>query len=282
VLMFKMLVLQSLYNLSDSQLEYQVKDRISFMAFLGLGPGDVVPDEKTVWLFREQLTELDLIETLFEQFNADLCASGFAASKGSIVDASIIEAPRQRNSRSENAEIKEGRRPKSFDKEPAKGRQKDTDARWVTKNKKQSFGYKNHINVDVEHKLIRKYAVTDAATHDSQAIGELLDDSNTSKDMYGDSAYRSAAISSLLENQGYRDRIHRKGYRDHPLSEISKRANKKRSRIRARVEHVFGRQSQPLGGTLLRCIGLVRSKTRIGLRNLVYNFDRYARLVAST
>ena len=79
VLMFKMLVLQSLYNLADGQLEYQVRDRISFMAFLGLRPGDDVPDEKTVWLFREQLTQLGLIEPLFKQFDADLTADGGSA-----------------------------------------------------------------------------------------------------------------------------------------------------------------------------------------------------------
>ena len=284
VLMFKMLVLQSLYNLADGQLEYQVQDRISFMAFLGLRPGDDVPDEKTVWLFREQLTQLGLIEPLFEQFDADLTASGFAASKGSIMDASIVQAPRQRNTRDENARIKEGERPASFDENPSKGRQKDTDARWVTKHKTRHFGYKNHINVDAQHKLIRQYTVTHAATHDSQAIDDLLDEDNTNKDVYGDSAYRSAAIKERLESQGYRDRIHRKGVRSHPLSERDQQTNRNKSKVRARVEHVFGRQAQfacHLGAALLRCIGLARARAVIGLRNLVYNLDRYARLVAT-
>ncbi|HJO28641.1 MAG: IS5 family transposase [Verrucomicrobiota bacterium] len=284
VLMFKMLVLQSLYSLSDAQLEYQVRDRISFMAFLGLGPGDDVPDEKTVWLFREQLTQLGLIERLFEQFNADLDAVGFAARHGSIVDASIVQAPRQRNTRDENAAIKEGERPASFDKIPSKGRQKDTDARWVTKNKTRHFGYKNHINADAKYKLIRKYTVTDAATHDSQAIDDLMDANNTNKDVYADSAYRSAAISERLAEQGYRDRIHRKGYRDHPLDERAKAANKNKSKVRARIEHVFGRQAQfacHVGGTMIRGIGITRARAMIGLRNLVYNIDRYARLVAT-
>lgn len=280
VLMFKMLLLQSLYNLADGQLEYQVRDRVSFMAFLGLDPGDEVPDEKTVWLFREQLTELGLVEVLFERFESDLSDSGFAASKGSIVDASIVQVPRQRNTRDENARIKSGGRPASFARNPCKDRQKDTDARWVSKHKRRWFGYKNHINVDAKHKLIRRYTVTDAATHDSQVIDDLLDERNTNKDVYGDGAYRSKAISERLESQGYRDRIHRKGYRDHPLSERDRQANKTKSRIRARVEHVFGRQAQALGGKLLRCIGIVRAATAIGLRNLVYNFDRYARLTA--
>jgi len=286
VLMFKMLVLQSLYGLADGQLEYQVRDRISFMAFLGLRPGDAVPDEKTVWLFREQLTELGLVERLFERFDADLADAGFAAAKGSIVDASIVEAPRQRNTREDNAAIKAGERPAEFDdpEKPAKGRQKDTDARWVKKAGVNRFGYKNHVNVDAEHKLVRKYTVTDAATHDSQAIDQLLDEDNTNKDTYGDSAYRSAAITEKLEAQGYRDRIHRKGVRGKPLDERGRAANRKKSKVRARVEHVFGRQAQfagQLGKTLLRCIGIRRARATIGLRNLTYNLDRYARLVAT-
>ncbi len=252
------------------------------MAFLGLRPGDEVPDEKTVWLFRENLTRRGLIESLFEQFDADLTAAGFAASKGSIVDASIVEVPWQRNTRQDNAQIKAGQRPASFDENPSKGSQKDTDARWVTKHRRQRFGYKNHINVDVKHKLIRKYTVTDAATHDSRVIDELLDERNTRKDVYGDSAYRSAAISERLREQGYRDRIHRKGYQGRPLDGRARAANKSKSRIRARVEHVFGRQAQSLGGTLLRCIGMTRAKALVGLRTLVYNFDLYARLVAAT
>ena len=284
VLMFKMLILQSLYGLADGQLEYQVRDRISFMAFLGLRPGDDVPDEKTVWLFREQLTERGLIGKLFAQFDADLTEAGVAASKGSIVDASIVAAPRQRNTRDDNAQIKRGRRPASFDENPCKGRQKDTDARWTQKHGENHFGYKNHINADVKHKLIRKYTVTDAAVHDSQVIDDLLDENNTNKDVRGDSAYRSVAITKKLEDQGYRDRIHRKGVRGKPLNDRAKRSNIAKSRLRARVEHVFGRQAQfacHLGRSLLRCIGIRRAHATIGLRNLVYNFDRYARLIAA-
>jgi IS5 family transposase len=281
VLMFKMLVLQSLYGLADGQLEYQVRDRISFMAFLGLRPGDSVPDEKTVWLFRDQLARQGLVKHLFRRFDAILSSKGFVASKGSLVDASIVEAPRQRNTREENEQIKAGERPESFDENPCKGRQKDTDARWTMKRQTRYFGYKNHVNVDVKHKFIRRYVVTDAATHDSQMIDKLLDPANTSRDVYGDSAYRSEAISRSLDEQGYRDRIHRKGYRGRPLSARSRSANTRKSRVRARVEHVFGRQAQfacHLGRSLIRCIGSVRACATIGLRNLVYNLDRYARL----
>src|SRR5512138_1180769 len=108
VLMFKVLVLQSLYNLSDEKIEFQIRDRISFMRFLDLSLGEAVPDEKTIWLFREQLTEAQLIKPLFEEFETFLREKGFSARKGQIIDASIVEAPRQRNSREENRQIKEG------------------------------------------------------------------------------------------------------------------------------------------------------------------------------
>jgi IS5 family transposase len=195
----------------------------------------------------------------------------------------IVEGPKQRNSRSDNEQIKQGQRPASFDENPAEGRQKDTDARWTVKRKQKYFGYKNHVNVDAQHKLIRKYEVTDAATHDSRVIEALLDEDNTNKDVYADSAYRSEAISASLRSQGYRDRVHPKSYRNRPLSERDKQANRAKSRVRVRVEHVFGRQYQfacHVGQALMRCIGIAKATTLISLRNLTYNLDRYVRLTA--
>ena len=283
VFMFKVLVLKSLYSLSHENLEFQIRDRVSFMRFLGLTLHDDVPDEKTIWLFEDALTKRGLVKTLFEQFDAFLNEKGFAACKGSLIDARILEVPRQRNRREENEQIKAGQRPASFDEKPAKGRQKDTDARWTVKRKQNYFGYKNHINADAKYKIIRKYEVTDAATHDSQVLDELLDERNTNKDVYADSAYRSEAISRTLRSEGYRDRIHRRAYRNRPLSQRSQAANRKQSRVRVRVEHIFGRQAQfacHVGKTLLRGIGLAKATALIGLQNLTYNLDRYRRLTA--
>jgi IS5 family transposase len=277
VLMFKVLILQSLYNLSDDQMEYHTRDRISFMQFLGLKLDDVVPDSKTIWLFRQQLTELNLIKTLFSKFDGFLAKQGYTAKAGSIVDASIVEVPVQRNSREDNKQLKQGQIPRSFTDNPNKMRQKDVDARWIKKHNRSYFGYKNHVNVDVKHKLIRKYEVTAAAVHDSREAKEILDNKNSNKDVYGDSAYRSDEISSELEKKGFRDCIHRKGYRGNKLNERSRKANTRKSRIRARVEHCFGRISQ-FGRKIIRCVGLVRACAKIGLRNLVYNMDRYVRL----
>ena len=279
VLMFKILILQSLYNLSDDQLEFQIRDRLSFMRFLGLSLGDTVPDAKTVWLFREQLTEANLVKKLFDRFDKFLRKNGFSARKGQIVDASIIPAPRQRNSRDENRQIKEGQAPEGWSEN--KKRQKDTDARWTKKNGKTYYGYKNHVEVDVAHKLVRDYDVTPASTHDSQVFEELLDETNTSRDVWADSAYRSQETLDTLEQSGFREHLQRKGSRNKKLTEREKRGNTTRSKIRSRVEHIFGVQSQRAGCLIMRAIGMTRAAAKIGLRNLAYNIDRFS-LLATT
>jgi IS5 family transposase len=279
VLMFKVLVLQSLYNLSDEKIEFQIRDRISFMRFLDLSLGDAVPDEKTIWLFREQLTEAGLIKRLFEEFDAFLGEKGFSARKGQIIDASIVEASRQRNSREENRQIKEGQTPQDWSEQ--KKRQKDTDARWTKKNGQNHYGYKNHINVDVKHKLIRDYEVTPASVHDSQVFEDLLDEDNSSRDVWADSAYRSEEKLEELKKRKYREHLQRKGCRHKRLTEREAQGNRTRSRIRSRVEHVFGVQAKRAGNLIVRTMGLIRVKAKVGLRNLAYNLDRYCVLVGT-
>ena len=278
VVMFKAIVLCALYNLSDDQVEYQLRDRLSFMRFLGLGLEDRVPDAKTVWLYREQLAQAGMIEALFDRFDGYLKKRGYLAMGGQIIDASIVAVPKQRNSRDENARIKAGETPEGWEKHPAKRSQKDTDARWTKKHGKNHYGYKNHVNVDRRHKLVRRYRVTDAAVHDSQVLDDILDPDNTASDVWADSAYRSAAIEATLVERGLKSRIHRKGRRNKPLSERETQGNKTRSKVRARVEHIFGSQSNDMGGTLVRSIGLVRAKARIGLKNLAYNMRRLVQL----
>jgi IS5 family transposase len=277
VLMFKVLVLQSLYNLSDEKIEFQIRDRISFMRFLDLSLGDGAPDEKTIWLFREQLTEAGLIKRLFQEFDAFLEEKGFSARKGQIIDASIVEAPRQRNSRDENRQIKAGQIPEGWSEQ--KKRQKDTDARWTKKNGQNYYGYKNHIDVDVKHKLIRDYEVTPASVHDSQVFEDLLDEDNSSRDVWADSAYRSEDKLKELKKRKYREHLQRKGCRHKKLTDREAQGNRTRSRIRSRVEHVFGVQAKRAGSLIVRAIGLIRVKAKVGLRNLAYNLDRYCALV---
>ena len=120
--------------------------------------------------------------------------------------------------------------------------------------------------------------VSDAAEHDSQVLDDILDGDNTALGVWADSAYRSAEIEAALKEKGLRSRIHRKGRRNKPLSEREKQGNKTRSSVRVRVEHVFGAQSNDMGGTLVRSVGLVRAKARIGLKNLAYNMRRLVQL----
>ena len=276
--MFKTIILSALYNLSDDQVEHQIRDRLSFMRFLGLGLEDRVPDAKTVWLYREQLTQAGVIEALFETFDGHLKDQGYLAMGGQIIDASIVAVPKQRNSRKENARIKAGEMPESWQDKPAKRRQKDVEARWTKKHGRSHYGYKNHVNVDRRHKLVRRYQVSDAATHDSKVLDDILDGDNTALGVWADSAYRSAEIETALKEKGLRSRIHRKGRRNKPLSEREKQGNKTRSSVRVRVEHVFGAQSNDMGGTLVRSVGLARAKARIGLKNLAYNMRRLVQL----
>jgi len=250
VVMFKAIILCTLYNLSDDQVEYQIRDHLSFVRFLGLGLEDKVPDAKTVWLYWEQLAQADAIEDLFEDFDGYLEKQGYLAMGGQIIGASIVAIPKQRNSRDENENIKEGETPDGWENELAKRCQKDNDARWTKKHGKSHYGYKDHVNVDRRYKLVRRYKVTDAAVHDSQVVEGTLDPNNTASSMWAVSAYLSA----------------------------EKRGNKTRSKVRARVEHVFGAQSNDMGGTLVRSIGLTRAKARTGLKDLTYNMRRLVQL----
>ena len=222
IVMFKTIILCALYNLSDDQVEHQIRDRLSFMRFLGLGLEGRVPDAKTVWLYREQLTQAGVIEALFETFDGYLKDQGYLAMGGQIIDASIVAVPKQRNSREENARIKAGETPAGWEDKPAKRRQKDVEARWTKKHGKSHYGYKNHVNVDRRHKLVRRYHVSDAAEHDSQVLDDILDGDNTALGVWADSAYRSAEIEASLKEKGLRSRIHRKGRRNKPLSEREK------------------------------------------------------------
>jgi transposase, IS5 family len=206
MLMFKALLLQAMHALSDERVEYLVKDRLSFMRFLGLGLADPVPDANTIWTFREALKRAGAVEALFARFDAALREAGYLAMGGQIVDASIVVAPKQRNTAAEKAAIKAGGVPEGWAERPAKLRQKDRDARWTVKFSKAkpredgarqvdiavpAFGYKNHVGIDRRHGLIRRWTATDAATHEGARLGDLLDPDNTASDVWGDTAYRS-------------------------------------------------------------------------------------------
>lgn len=281
LLMFKILILQRYYNLSDNQIEYQILDRLSFGRFLGITLNDKVPDEKTVWDFKERMIELELEKELFAVFHTKLEENELIAHEGKIIDASFVEMPRQRNSREENKHIKEtGTAPENWAGKPNKERQKDIDARWTKKNNETHYGYKDHIKMDNKHKFIDTYHTTSASVHDSQVLDELLDkEKDKDKDLWADSAYTGEEQDKTIEKYQMNNCVHEKGTRGNPLTQEQKDNNKKKSKTRVRVEHVFGFIEGSMNKFYLNCIGIKRASATIGLINLAYNLFRYEQLV---
>src|ERR1043166_4786751 len=232
VLMFKVLVLQALYSLSDDAAEFQVRDRLSFMRFLGLGLGDRVPDAKTIWLFREQLVRAGAMDQLFARFDAALHDAGYLAMGGQIIDATVVAAPRQKLTDEEKATVRGGGTPQGWSK--AKRRQKDLDARWTIKRGRSKrsdasemqsgvaigvpvFGYKNHAGIDRRHGLIRRWTVTSAAAHDSRSFEALLDPNNTASKVWADTAYRSARNEAAMAKRSRVSMVHFRKPKGRPL-----------------------------------------------------------------
>ena len=292
VLMFKVLVLQTLYTLSDDATEYQLKDRLSFMRFCGLSLHDPVPDAKTIWLNREQLTRAGAHQRLFARFDAILCERGYLAMGGQIVDATVVEARRPRLNRAEKETIKGGGVPADW--KPARTRQVDRDGRWTLKRgrKRQGppdasgqkrqvtaeilvpmFGYKNHVSIDRAHGFIRKSTVTHAAAHDGGQLEALLDRDNLASGVWADAAYRSQANLQLLDRRGLVPQFLRAKPRGKPMPAHVRRGNTTRAKIRAKVEHVFAAEKCCLR-LVVRTVGLARATAKIMLANLAYNIRR--------
>ncbi|HOA79445.1 MAG: IS5 family transposase [Eubacteriales bacterium] len=279
MLMFKIMLLQEWYHIADDMTEYLINDRLSFQRFLGLSLGDKVPDAKTIWLYREMLKNSGKSKELFDMFAALMEQVGVITREGSIVDASFVDVPKQRNNRDENKKIKEGDGEELWQDNENKRCQKDIDARWTEKNGEKHFGYKDHVKVDSDSKMIVDFSVTDAAVHDSQAIVDLIDDKDNV--LNADSAYTGKELHDKIreKNPDIILNIHEKGYRNKPLSEEQKASNKEKSKVRARVEHVFGHMTNSMGGMTTRVIGIDRTTCVITLKNLAYNLSRWAYLV---
>jgi len=282
VLMFKILLLQAWYAIADDKTEYMINDRLSFQRFLGLSLGDKVPDAKTIWLFREHLSKSGADKELFTLFKEQLESHGVITHEGSLVDATFVDVPRQRNTREENETIKGGKTPEEW-KTPEKApklAQKDIDARWTKKNNETHYGYKNHVKVDSHSKIVVEFTVTDAAVHDSRCIEEVIDEKD--KEIYADSAYVGEELHKKIQkkNPEVKLQIHEKGYKNKPLTDEQKASNKEKSKTRVRVEHVFGHMTNSMGGIFVRCIGIRRAKCATALKNLAYNLSRYAYLAS--
>jgi IS5 family transposase len=275
IMMFKVLILQHLYNVSDEQMEYQINDRLSWKRFLGLTISDKAPDRTTIWEFRELLTNSGSYDELFTIFSQQMKAMNVITRKGSIIDASFEDAPRPRNSKEENETLKNGEIPEAWEANQHIKSQKDMEGEWAKKNDEDHFGYKNHINCDKDSKLITECRVTEANVHDSQIIAGLVEKED--KEIWADSAYVGEKIEEAFQdiNPEIILHINERGYRNHPLTVEQKADNREKSKVRARVEHVFGHMTNSMGGMTVRCIGIIRAECIIVMKNLAYNLSRY-------
>lgn len=290
VMMFKALILQAQHNLSDARMEFMIRDRLSWLRFLGLSLGDRTPDENTIRHFRNRLTETGTLKRVMKAFDWQLQKKGYIPMSGQIVDASLVPAPRQRNTEGEREAIKSGKRARDiWPDEPNKAAQKDTDARWTLKVGGKVryradgtplpmialpvFGYKSHISIDQRFGFIRGMAVTSASAADGRLLRKVVSTDNTSSEVWADSAYRSRRNEKWLSDQMLTSRIHRRKPKGKPMAKATARANAAKSSIRAHVEHVFAHQKNRFG-LFIRTIGLARAEAKLILCNLAYNFNR--------
>ena len=251
------------------------------MRFLCFDLGAPTPDENTIRLFRNKLTETGTLQRVMKAFDWQLKKKGYIPMSGQIVDASLVPAPKQRNTEEEKAAIKAG---KSADEiwpdEPNKAAQKDTNARWTLKVGGKvryrpdgtplpmiaipTFGYKSHIAIDRRYGFIRECAVTSASHGDDRMLPQIVTTDNASSNVWADSAYRSKANEAWLSGKMLRSQIHRRKPKGKPMSASTSRANGKKSAIRARVEHVFAHQKKRYG-LFIRTIGQSVSYTHLTL-----------------
>ena len=232
--MFKVLFLQRLYGLSDPQIEYQIKDRTSFRDFLGIRSVDDVPDQNTVWKYKEALSQDGTFDRLVKRFDEYLDSLGLIVNEGKIVDASFVIAPRQRNTREENKAIKEDRggelwQPEKGDTDKGlkhkanKRRHKDIDARWVEKGGEKYYGYKDNVEICNKTKLIRNYTVCAASRHDSKETEHVL--TEPPEEAYGEPAWFDAGyvgMERIVIAKHMTPIICEKGTKGHPLTEEQK------------------------------------------------------------
>ena len=278
VFMFKILLIKRKLNLSYASTEHALVTRLDLRRFLGPIILQGVPGASTIHRYEDGLDD-EIVRDVFELFDKQLCDAGYKTKGGQMVDSSFVLANIQRNSKEENDTIKKGETPESWkeDKATAKLRQKDVDARWSKKRGKNYYGYKNHICADVDNKLIRGYVCTPANHHD-HTVAEALMNSDMQDGYYADAAYRSKEVERALRTRRIKSKVAFKRSKGEELTQYKKRENKKRAKVRARVEHIFGSCQNELGGKFVRTIGLDHASVQVGLQVVLYNMCRLVSL----
>jgi len=251
----KLLLLQQWYGLSDPGLEEAVDDRLSFRRFAGLPLDRGVPDHSTIWRFRQELAATGAAEALFREINRQLDARGLIIRRGTLIDATIVEAA-VKPPAGDVGEVSE----------------RDPEAGWTKKNGESRFGYKAHVAVDEGSELVREAILTGAELHDSQMARALIQGDEEA--VYADKAYGSAALRAELEEAGIKDYLMHKAARNRPLKNWQTWLNKATAPIRAGVERRFGVLKNRYGWNRVRYIGLVRNQCHLHLLAAALNLRR--------
>lgn len=261
LMMFKALLLQAWYKLSDPALEKQLARDLLFKRFVGLSLSDNVPDHSSLWRFRNLLEQKALYEPLVEELNQQLERQGLIISTGevSIIDASVIEAKQSRPNKDKDGHSTQ-------DPEAAYNVKSGSDGK-----RKTTYGYKLHANVE-EDGFIKRYELTAGNVHDSTVFESLL--TGQEEAAYADAAYKSRQHDEYLEEQCIDNRVLNRAYRNRPLSEAQKKENRIHSATRSIVERVFGVLKLHYGMAKARYMGLARNKARIGLMVFAHNLKR--------
>lgn len=262
----KMMFLQHIFNLSDEELEDQLIDRMSFQQFVGLSFDEEIPDFTTIWKFKEALVKAGLMDSIFNAILSQLDAKGLIVKKGTMIDATIIQSGNRPLSNKKREELAS---------EPSP--QIDTDARSTAKNGKKHFGYKGHVGVDVESKIIRKRTFTPANVHDSQEMENLM--SGDEQSVWADKAYPRESDKRAARALGIYYGVLDKGKRGHKLSNKQKKRNKQKSRVRAAVEHPFGFMRKKLKVTVLAAKNKLRNALRFDMWCIIHNLCRASFLI---
>lgn len=247
VMMWKIVMLQKWFALSDPEAEEQIADRISFRQFLGLSLNDDIPDETTICLFRQHLEQSEVYEWLFELLNRELMERRVKVKTGTMVDATFVTAP--------NGKDKDGNKV-------------DTDADWGHKG----HGYSVHVNVGSKDKLIEDIEMTSARPHDSQHLDDVLTGDET--ELWADSAYRSEEREKQLAEEGCKSHILEKAHRNKPLTQAQEDSNREKSKVRSRVEHTFGQWKEHQGFRRVRYVGLSKNRCDAFLHGIAFNLKR--------
>lgn len=250
-------------GLGDPALEAQLRDRLSFRRFAGFSLSDLTPDHTTLWRFRQELTHGGLIDRLFEEINRQFERKGLILKRGTLVDATFIQA-RARPPAKPKAGTEGPPRPSA-----------DRDARWGRKGHKSVFGYKMHTGVDAAHTLIRRVVVSNASLNDTEPADQLICGDEAA--VYGDQAYSTHARHARLVEAGIKDRLMRRPNKHHPeLPPRHKRRNQLIARVRAAVERPFAVLKERYGMRRMRCFNLATNRTQCLLAACGYNLRRAA------